>query len=131
MDTVRFLQIDDDPLIGKAVQKLARSCGYEARMTHDIASFKSEYDSFRPHLIMLDLAMPGFDGVELLRYLADLGCAAKLLIVSGLDQKVLDAAARLAKARGLSIAGTFTKPVQPAALRQALTQLRDEAAFHG
>jgi EAL domain-containing protein (putative c-di-GMP-specific phosphodiesterase class I) len=42
-------------------------------------------------MVALDLGMPGMDGVELLRFLADAGFRAPVLIVSGFDRRVLEA----------------------------------------
>jgi CheY-like chemotaxis protein len=120
----RLLHIDDDPYVGKAFALVARACGYETKTTSHSSDFKSAYEAFKPHVIVCDLAMPNVDGIELLRYLADAGCEAKILIVSGLDRRVLDAAGRLAAARGLNIAGTLNKPVQAADLRLALNGVK-------
>jgi len=120
----RLLHIDDDPFVGRAFAKVAKSCGYETKTTSQAADFKAMCEAFKPHVIICDLAMPNVDGIELLRYLADSGCEAKILIISGLDRRVLDAAGRLAAARGLNIAGTLNKPVQVGDLRSALNGLK-------
>lgn len=127
----RLLHIDDDPHVGKAFALVARSCGYETKTTSQSSAFKEACEAFRPHVIVCDLAMPNVDGIELLRYLADSGCEAKILIVSGLDRRVLDAAGRLAAARGLNIVGTLNKPVQAADLRFALNGLKNNSASNG
>jgi CheY-like chemotaxis protein len=123
-----MLHIDDDRDVGKAFAKVAESCGYETITTTRGADFKAACEAFKPHVIICDLAMPSDDGIELLRYLADTGCEAKILIVSGLDRRVLDAAGRFATARGLKIAGTLNKPVQAAELRSALKALKEDLA---
>lgn len=123
MTTRRLLIIDDDPEIGRFVQRVAEGCGYEARATERADAFRSAYHSFRPDVIALDLAMPEVDGIELLRFLADEGCRAQLLIISGFDAKVRQAAERLGTARGLRMAGIVPKPMRVADLRALLTGL--------
>jgi CheY-like chemotaxis protein len=128
---MRLLQIDDDPFVGGVFQKLARSCGYDTQLTDQSKTFKVAYESFKPDVVVLDLEMPGMDGIELLRFLADAKCRAKILIVSGLGDKVLETAERLAGARGLNIAGTLRKPTPAADLRSALNGLKENCVLNG
>ena len=46
--------------------------------------------SQRPDMVALDLGMPGMDGVELLRFLAEQDYRSPVLIVSGFDRRVLE-----------------------------------------
>ena len=124
---MRFLLVDDDPHIGLAIRHVAESCGYEVRTTHRVHGFKAAYEDFRPDVITLDLAIPDGDGIELLRYLADDGCPAHILIVSGFDERVIDAAKRLGEARGLKMSGTISKPMRLAQLRSIFTELNRDA----
>ncbi len=128
---MRLLQIDDDPHVGRAFQKVARGCGYDVQITDNAKSFKAAYQSFKPDVIILDLIMPETDGIELLRFLADAGSLAKILIISGFDRKILEAAGRFGEAQGLRIAGILSKPVRSAALRKLLNGFSAEAAADG
>ena len=123
----RLLIIDDEPEIGALIGKVAEACGYSVSATEHAAEFKSLYDASRPDVIILDLAIPGTDGVELLRFLADKESQAQVLIISGLDRSVLEAAQCLGNARGLNVAGVITKPLRVADLRVTLGSLCDAA----
>jgi EAL domain-containing protein (putative c-di-GMP-specific phosphodiesterase class I) len=70
--------------------------------------------------------MPETDGIELLRFLADERVTARILIISGFDEKVLDAAERLGAARGLNMAGVLRKPVLIEELSQVLRRVGHE-----
>lgn len=60
--------------------------------------------------------MPGLDGVEVMRLLAQEDCNATIIIVSGLGEKVLNAAKTAADESGLRVAGVLTKPFRVNAL---------------
>jgi DNA-binding response OmpR family regulator len=124
----RLLLIDDEPLVGRFIAHGAEECGYEAIVTISAESFRSRYAAAVPDVVVVDLALPGCDGVELLRFLADHGCRARVLIVSGFDPRVLESALRLGEAMGLDMAGPLTKPVRLQALAEALGPARAKAA---
>lgn len=122
-----FLLIDDDPAIGTLVRRVAEWCQLDVTVTTDPVEFKKAYATGVPGIIAIDLAMPGLDGIELLRYLAETGCKARILIISGYDRRTRETAVRLGEARGLNMAGIIAKPMRIAELRAQLTELRDAA----
>src|SRR5947208_8496633 len=103
------------------LSRVAQSCGYEVRLTDDAAGFKEACKSWAPDVVILDLVMPQVDGIELLRFLAEKASRTRVLIISGFDAKVLDAAHRLGAAHGLVMIGALSKPVRVAELRAVLT----------
>lgn len=119
----RLLVIDDNLDFCNFVRNVAQECGYAAAIAGDARDFMTKYSAFKPTVIVVDLAMPEVDGIELLRFLSDSECDASLLIVSGFDPTVLEAAARLGVARGLRMAGTLSKPVRVAQLDGVLRSL--------
>lgn len=71
-------------------------------------------------LVICDLQMPGMDGVEFVRNLARLHYRGSILLVSGEDNRILQAAGQVAKAHKLRVLGALRKPVMEAQLRGAL-----------
>jgi len=124
MSLPRLLLIDDEPALAEFVASAARECGFEAILTSDDAQFQSEFQKNRPDAAVLDLGMPGMDGVELLRFLADQEFRSPVLIISGFDRRVLDSAFRLGEALGLSMVGPLEKPVRLEKLENMLTELK-------
>jgi EAL domain-containing protein (putative c-di-GMP-specific phosphodiesterase class I)/AmiR/NasT family two-component response regulator len=71
-------------------------------------------------ILVLDLAMPGVDGVDVLARLAKLPISPSVILISGHGQAVLHAASRGAQAAGLAVLGVLTKPVDPERLLELL-----------
>ena len=63
-----------------------------------------------PDAVAVDLCVPGADGIEIIRLLAEEKYRGPVIIVSGLDQRILDAALRLGEAMGLNMAEPLAKP---------------------
>jgi EAL domain-containing protein (putative c-di-GMP-specific phosphodiesterase class I) len=116
----RLLIVDDEPAYGNLIAKVAQGSGYEVIVTNDPRGCGRTTRSWSPTVIMLDLQMPGMDGVELLRGLAADQCAAHIVISSGAEEKILDAAMRLGHERGLTMSGVLAKPVRVKKLREML-----------
>jgi FixJ family two-component response regulator len=119
------LVVDDDPVVGRTLVHLAEECGCEARLSISAATFRGQYEAAPPALILLDLSLPGSDGVELLRFLAEKGSRATVFIVSGFDRRVLEAAHRLGEALGLRMGDPLTKPLLMTDLEGAIRRADD------
>jgi len=125
MNEKRLLIIDDEPEIGAIIGQVAEDCGFEVAATTSAEAFKAAYATFRPSAIMMDLAVPNIDGIELFRWLADEQCATPILLVSGFGGRILESAQRLGKARGLVMRGIISKPMRLADIRASLDTLPD------
>ena len=123
----RLLLIDDEPAVARFLAHAGEEFGYDAKITINATSFRSAYEAEEPDVVAVDLAMPGGDGIELLRYLAERRSRAIVLIISGFDGRVLDAAMRLGLALGLRMAGPLHKPVRVADLEDAIRAAEREA----
>lgn len=122
----RLLVIDDEPALAEYIASAATECGYEPVLTSDDREFRDQFVADRPDMVALDLGMPGMDGVELLRFLADQQFRSAVLIVSGFDRRVLESAFRLGEALGLNMVGPVEKPVRLEVLEQLLRQLKPQ-----
>jgi DNA-binding response OmpR family regulator len=120
----RLLLIDDEPALAEFLADAARATGFEPVITAEDGDFRNEFRAQRPDMVALDLGMPGMDGVELLRFLADEDYQAPVLIVSGFDRRVLESAFRLGEALGLAMAGPIEKPVRLEDLESELQRLK-------
>ena len=62
-----ILLVDDDEGVRKSVCRLLRSGGYSARAVADGEAALQAMRAERPALVLLDVAMPGLSGLEVLR----------------------------------------------------------------
>ncbi len=116
----KLLIVDDDARIGRLVVRVAKKIGYETASLDDSTEFDAANTNFAPSVIVLDLNMPGMDGVELLRLLAKRKCEASVLLISGEDSRVLSTTERLGGELGLKMGRSLQKPIDVELLRDAL-----------
>ena len=124
MTQPRLLLIDDEPALADFLANAATESGFEPIIAERDEEFREIFVELRPEMVALDLGMPGMDGVELIRFLAEQAYRGPVLIVSGFDRRVLESAFRLGEALGLSMAGPISKPVRLEDLETVLKQLR-------
>lgn len=116
---LRLLVVDDEPELAELIAEFGRRAGYDATCTSDPDDFDRLYRDDLD-VIVLDLWMPRRDGIELLRHLAERHSRARVILVSGFDERVLASARGLAASYGLNVIGALTKPVRLAMLTQLL-----------
>ena len=64
-----ILVVDDEPTIAEVVARYLQRAGYEARTAPDGPSAVVAAMSHRPDLVVLDIMLPGLDGLEVMRRL--------------------------------------------------------------
>ena len=116
---IEILAIDDDPIHHEMLEAFFKVYGGTRVVkvlsgTEGLKLLTRSPERFA--LVLCDLNMPDFDGVELLRHLSDIECRVPLLIVSGAQCSVVKAATELAKVYGLNLIGTLIKPLSFPAL---------------
>jgi two-component system response regulator MprA len=82
---VRVLVVEDDEEIALAVQRGLRMDGYETRISRDGESALADVEEFAPDLVILDLGLPGLDGLEVARRLREAGNDVPILILTARD----------------------------------------------
>lgn len=75
--------VDDDPGVLRAVARLLQSCGHAASPFSNPAAFLDHYDAESPGCLVLDIAMPGLDGLELQRRLNLDQATLAIVFISG------------------------------------------------
>lgn len=128
MSADRLLIAEDEIRISSLYKAVAEQCGYEVRIAVNGPAVKELVRSFEPTVISLDLGMPGVLGVEMLWFLSDCHCQARILIASGHGRDAIAVAERRGRDAGLNMAGAIAKPFRLEQLRTILTALRSPQA---
>jgi FixJ family two-component response regulator len=75
--------VDDDAAVRKAVSRLLRSAGIAVAVFPSPREFLAEYDPEMRGCLLLDLAMPGFNGLQLQTMLGEKGYRLPIIFLTG------------------------------------------------
>jgi len=78
----RILVVDDDPMVAITIQRVLRPEGYDVEVALGGAAALEQAQSRRPDLVVLDLMMPGIDGLEVCRRLRAGGSLPILMLTA-------------------------------------------------
>jgi len=117
----RLLSVDDDPGVLSLIRRVANDLGFEVDSVSHGSLFMSAYVRNKPDIITLDLYMPDVDGIELIRWLGDVGCTARVILMSGAAAHYSRMAQRLGQDGCKRCMTCLGKPFGLADLRRALT----------
>ena len=121
--TIKILILDDDPFVLKLLSRMLGNLGYTSVVTRDNGRAALELvDSpdDAPNLILLDLNMPEMDGLEFVRHLVERHYTGSLILVSGEDERMQQAAEKLAGAHKITVLGHLHKPATPEGLAELI-----------
>lgn len=118
---MKLVTIDDQADVAEIICQAGKLLGWDCYFTTDPQEFM-ELTGNDADVIFIDLMMPGVDGVEMLRWLADWKSRAQIVLISGFDVKVLKSAEQLAKSLGLRTLGHLEKPFRLAQINEILSR---------
>jgi EAL domain-containing protein (putative c-di-GMP-specific phosphodiesterase class I)/ActR/RegA family two-component response regulator len=107
----RVLVVDDERVQRLIVGGIAARAGLAVAEAESVQQARGLLADQHFNVVVLDLSLREGDGIELLRVLYESGSDPVLIFMSGFDERVREAAARLASALGLRVAGTLAKPI--------------------
>ena len=106
----RVLVVDDDPQALGYVQRILQEASYDALVTGDPEEVAGLLETGEPDLVLLDLMLPGTDGIALMESLPGLGDRPVIFLsVYGRDETI-------ARALELGAADYVVKPFSPTEL---------------
>ena len=117
------LVVDDSDLQRSVAVEMLRQFGisliYEANNGVDALQMLRS-GRIAPAVILLDLNMPGMDGIELIQEVATVNLQMSVIIVSGADNKLLDTLGSLVSACNMTMLGALSKPLSGPLLLRSL-----------
>jgi CheY-like chemotaxis protein len=116
----RILVVDDDVDSATSLALLLETRGIATTMVHDGLAAVSAVTEFRPHVVILDLTLPGLDGLEAARRIRELpsGKEVRLIALTGWTR---DEEKQLSQAAGFD--DHLTKPVDFPVLLKRLAEV--------
>jgi len=108
MRTAQILMVDDHPGNLKLLSFILKKLGHEVRVAVDAVQALSVLEEFRPELILMDLQLPGMDGLELTRRLKANPVHREIVIVA-VTASAMKGDEQRAKEAGCD--GYITKPI--------------------
>jgi len=114
-----LIVLDDDQAVAATISAMARTLGCKARFVCSSEAFFAEIEREPADVVIVDLLMPGQDGLEVMR---ELGArhSVQTVLSSGCDTRVLETARHSARSYGLDVIGVLPKPVRRSALMAVL-----------
>lgn len=96
---MRILVVDDAPFIVRALKDSLEARGFEV---HDVQSGEealSAYRDLRPDVVLMDILMPGMNGIAVTREIIKIDPSANIIVITaigkpGLEKECMDAGAR-------------------------------------
>ena len=116
MSGERVLVVDDEPAVRQALERALGLAGYAVSSAADGEQALSAVNGTTPDVVLLDVLMPGIDGMEVCRRLRSGGNATPVLMLTARDA-VAD------RVEGLD-AGADDYLVKPFALEELLARMR-------
>ncbi|MEW6040927.1 MAG: response regulator [Elusimicrobiota bacterium] len=90
MTKKKVVVVDDDESVQEMLKVGLESCGYEVEIASNESDFRRLLKSGRPDVILMDVSIPGLDGISLcreLRYTPGLNDIPILIISAYSDRK--------------------------------------------
>ena len=122
--------VDDDEAIRRSVGFMLKTSGFHVRPYESGVELLKEARSLDPGCLLLDIRMPGLDGLEVQAALAAKGVALPVIIMTGHGDVALAVQAMKAGAVDF-IEKPFEKAILLSAIEHGLDRLRQSALVRG
>lgn len=87
MTVTKVLLVDDEVEFASALSERLRLRNYDAKAVYHAEDALPAVRKDKPDVVLLDLKMPGMDGIEILKSIKDFNPAIQVIILSGHGDK--------------------------------------------
>lgn len=129
----RILIVDDDAVQRMIVSEISRQISAQADTAASIEEACALLAAGDYECVVIDLSLGNHDGIEVIRHIVDTGKQPNIIVISGFDERIRDAAIRFGQSCGLPMLGHLSKPLNFRDLRALLLApeaTRSRAAGH-
>jgi FixJ family two-component response regulator len=82
----RVAILDDDVSVGTAIERLLNASRMEAKSFATSAEFLASLENGHPDCLVLDLRMPGLDGMDVMHRLRQCGISLPVVVITAHDE---------------------------------------------
>jgi EAL domain-containing protein (putative c-di-GMP-specific phosphodiesterase class I)/AmiR/NasT family two-component response regulator len=128
LSALRVMVVEDHGFQRRLALRLLAELGISTTMeAADGAAALAELEAVvvPPDVILVDLDMPGMDGIEFIGHVAQRHLARGVALVSALDPALLNTVQMMARAYGLHVLGIIEKPLSAEKLEAVLTRYEE------
>src|SRR5919197_1806979 len=83
---MRILVVDDEPAVREALERILRLDGFEVAVASDGREAVRSQATTPADAVLLDVLMPGLDGLEVCRRMRDIGDRTPVLMLTARDE---------------------------------------------
>lgn len=119
---LHFLVAEGEPVQRELLAGMLRHLGAQhiTTATDGLSALRLLEIGAPVEIALMDLSLPGMDGLEVIRRLAEIDCRAGLIVLSSQSADVLFSVETMAEAYGIDVLGSCTKPITSARLRELI-----------
>ena len=130
LTSLRVLVVEDHGFQRRMALRLMAELGLEHALeaADGVAALALlETQAQPPDVVLVDLDMPGMDGIEFIGHVAQRRLARGVALVSALDPALLNTVQTMARAYGLRVLGSIEKPLTADKLQAVLERYEEQA----
>jgi len=124
-DAPRILIVDDDALLRRLIAKIFDDVGFQVEVAADGAAAVGAFRRFRPSVVLLDIIMPGREGLETTIDMRAIDPSVPIIAMSGGGR--IGPNEFLALAEALGAAATIAKPFSSGQIRDLVGKVLQDS----
>lgn len=119
---MHFLVAEGEPVQRELLAGMLRHLGVQhiTTATDGLSALRLLEIGAPVDIAIMELSLPGMDGLEVIRRLAEIDCRAGIIVLSSQSADVLFSVETMAEAYGIDMLGSCTKPITSARLQELI-----------